>query len=116
MLWSRISSLYGEDYAFDLEKPNPAKHIVDFWKCRKVSEEQHANMTIDCLSLSVPLPKISATSKRSLVVKIPIAVVSRTMRKGDELVIFVPPKPKVHAEKRMLATTAPAATKQKVKR
>ena len=95
-----------EHRTFDVE--NPIKTVlIEFWKLRRVSSKDKANMAIDMECVNVPIPGMS-----SMVVAVPKAVLTKDVHKGDELVLHINATPKKENEKRALPTPRPKSASQ----
>ena len=98
---------------FTLDKPDVKEYpALEFWKLRKVSVEEHANMTIGSVNIPVTLPKIDSSVLKLVYVEVPTAVTCASVRLGDELVLYVPPKEKQDSNKKVL----PVAYEPKIKK
>ena len=85
----------GDRLRFDLDRPDPNQYIFEFWRCRKVADESHANMKLTTVEFPVPLPKTLLPKNcmpKTMTVHIPIAKWAIHVKQGDELVIFIPQK------------------------
>ena len=91
-------------YQFELHKPCP-KTIVEFWKVKRVSNKEHANM-----EMTVVQENITVTGLRigKVPAEVPCAVLFKDVHKGDELVLYVPAAPKT-GTKRFNAQFQPVA-------
>ena len=88
---------------FTIDKPDAREYpAIEFWKLRKVSVEQSANMSIDSVNIAVHLPKINSGIRKSVYVSVPTAVSCKPVRKGDELVLYVPPMEKTENTTKVL--------------
>jgi hypothetical protein len=92
-----------DDITFQMVKPDPKKFDVPYWRVRRVDDETHSNMVIELINRNVSVPIIKGVSVASpTIVKVPSAVLKKDVRPGDELVLYVPPKPKTVKEKRSI--------------
>lgn len=75
-----------------------------FWKIRRSSDETCCNMKMAIVNAKVPLPKMSSVESKvpkHVIVTVPYAVLSKPVRQGDELVLYVPDK-KAQAKSKVL--------------
>ena len=76
-----------------LDRPSdPPSLTLEFWRARRTSEKDHSNMVIKMTDVECRLPTVPGLPQ-SVVVRIPTAVTSKKLRKGDELVLHIPGKP-----------------------
>jgi hypothetical protein len=95
---------------YTIETPDVKQCAVDFWRMRKVTDnKEHANMEVTMLDVTVPLP--AKWGVKSVIAKVPAAILTKTVVKGDELVLFVNTKAKPIVEKRALAMVIESRTK-----
>ena len=88
---------------FEIEKPDPKKVVVDFWKVRKVAEQEHSNMKLEMIEQSVTVPtmkEIGTAASSPIVVSVPSAVLTKDVNIGDELVLHVPKAEKPDKKKK----------------
>ena len=98
-------------YMFSLEKPNKECQkgcYIEFWKLRRTGEKADSNMELGTIEIKVPLPKIGKLAK-SVDVVVSKACLCKQVSKGDELVLYVPQKPKETKKRQMIAITKPVA-------
>ena len=86
---------------YNIEPPDVKQCAVEFWRMRRVAEKENANMEITMLEVTVPLP--AKWGVKSIIAKIPAAILTKKVVKGDELVLFVNTKAAKPVEKRALA-------------
>ena len=88
---------------FNVEKPDMSLlHMIEFWRMRRVSEQDHANMVISMVEVEYLLPKRVYGLPKSVIVKVPTAVPCKKIKKGDELVLHIPAKQKVQNTEKLL--------------
>ena len=98
---------------FEIDKPDQKKVSIDFWKVRKVSDEENSNMKIAMVEQNVTVPtikEVGAAASIPIVVSVPSAVLTKDVQVGDELVLHVP-----RAEKPDKKRTLNVASKPKAK-
>ena len=81
--------------------PN-SKKILEFWRMRRTSERDHANMELSMVDVTCPLGKFGKGFPKTIVVEVPQAVLFKKVAPGDELVLFVPGKKKAEKTERFL--------------
>lgn len=98
---------------FEIDKPDQKKVSIDFWKVRKVSDEENSNMKIAMVEQNVTVPtikEVGVAASIPIVVSVPSAVLTKDVQVGDELVLHVP-----RAEKPDKKRTLNVASKPKAK-
>ena len=83
-------------YKFQMTKPEPNHHpLVEFWRVNRVDSEKNANMKIEMITRTIPLPKITRYDVTSpMSVSVASAVLTKDIAKGDELLLYAPFKKK----------------------
>ena len=97
-----------------IERPmDPPSLTLEFWRARRTPEKDHSNMVISMTEIECRLPTVPGLPE-AVVVKVPTFVPSKRLRKGDELVVYVPGKPKKDKTEKLLPVVAePAPKKQR---
>ena len=101
---------------FNIEKPDMTMlHMIEFWRMRRVSEKDHANMVISMVDVEYSLPEHVKGLPKTLIVKVPIAMPCKKVKVGDELVLHIPAKQKAEKTEKLLPVRQePAQKKQKI--
>lgn len=99
---------------FNITKPADAANVVTFWNLRKVSDKDNSNMHLEWTNVNVPIPKIGGINK-TMMVKVCVAVISKTIEPTDELVMYVPSVKVQKEPKRAInAVSEPADKKARI--
>ena len=97
---------------FEIDKPDQKKVSVDFWKVRKVSDEENSNMKIEMVEQNVSVPTmkdIGVVASIPIVVSVPSAVLTKDVQVGDELVLHVPKAEKPDKKRTLNVASKPKA-------
>ena len=97
---------------FEIDKPDQKKVSVDFWKVRKVSDEENSNMKIEMVEQKVFVPTmkdVGVAASVPIVVSVPSAVLTKDVQVGDELVLHVPKAGKPDKKRPLNVTARPTA-------
>ena len=87
---------------FNIEKPDMEMlQVLEFWRMRRSTEKENANMQISMVEVVCPLPKLKGMPK-SVTVQVPTAVPFTKIAPGDELVLYVPAKQKKEKVEKLL--------------
>ena len=102
---------------FILDKPDNKQTSIDFWKVRRVHVEEHANMKISMVDQKVMSPAMPSYKDEGItssnLVAVPTAVLTRDVKRGDELVLFVPKAKQEEKKRPQNIVFAPASKKVK---
>ena len=85
-----IATLPPVDFNIDRPPEMDALQTWEFWRARRSSDKDNANMHISMVEVTCPLPKLAKDFPRSVVVKVPTAVPFKKIAKNDELVLYIP--------------------------
>ena len=69
-------------------------------------------MELAMIDVRVPLPDLAPDTPKSVVVKIPVAILSKKVVPGDELVLYVPAEEKQRDDKKVLAVACEPKAKK----
>ena len=98
---------------FNIEKPDMEMlQVLEFWRMRRSSEKDHANMEISMVEVTCPLPKLGKGTPKSVVVRVPTAVPFKKVAPGDELVLHIPAKQKEQKVEKLLPVLQEPAMKK----
>ena len=102
---------------FILDKPDNKQTSIDFWKMRRVHDEEHANMKISMVEQKVMSPAMPSLKDEGItssnLVAVPTAVLTRDVKRGDELVLFVSKAKQEEKKRPQNIVFAPASKKVK---
>ena len=97
-----IATLPPVDFNIDKPPEMDALQTLEFWRVRRSSDKDNANMHISMVEVTCPLPKLAKDFPRSIVVKVPTAVPFKKIAKNDELVLYIPEEKKKTEKKEKL--------------
>ena len=90
-----VATTTSQSFVFVVDKPDMgAKLALEFWRMRRHSDKDYCNMELSTVDVTMPIPSLGKGYKKSVVVTVPIAKPFKDIGKGDELVLFIPPKKK----------------------
>ena len=97
-----------------VDRPSdPLSQTLEFWRVRRTSEKDHSNMVIKMIDVECRLPTVPGLPQ-SVVVRVPTAVPAKKLKKGEELVLHIPGKPKkVNTDKLLPVAVEPSQKKQR---
>ena len=97
---------------FEIDKPDQKKVSIEFWKVRKVSDEENSNMKIEMIEQNVSVPTmkdVGVAASSPIVVSVPSAVLTKDVQVGDELVLHVPKAEKPDKKRTLNVASKPKA-------
>ena len=100
---------------FNVDKPdltNPDLGQLAYWRMRRVSDKQHANMEHTTVEVTCPLPKLGKSFPKNVKVHVTVATLISTAAAGDELVLFVPAKEKQQSTAKCLPVASEPTAKR----
>ena len=109
-------AILGGKYKFRMDKPDGRRHVlVDYWRVKRTGDEKHANMKVEMIERTIPLPNIARFDVTSpMSVSVPSLVVTKAIQKGEELVAHVPVKKKDVAKRTFVEVKPKVEPKSKV--
>ena len=88
---------------FNIEKPDMEDlQLFEFWRMRRCSDKDSANMEISMIEVAHALPKLVNGIPKSVTVQVPTAVPFTSVAPGDELVLYVPARQKAEKVDKLL--------------
>ena len=79
---------------FNIDRPGlDVEQFLEFWRMRRSTEKDNANMEISMVEVTRPLPKLKDIPE-SVVVQVPTAAPFKTIAPGGELALYAPAKQK----------------------
>ena len=101
--------------SFNIDRPDmkvPAYNEIVFWKLRRVHDKACSTMQISTIEVNVPLPKIQKNMDKQVNVRVPIAIPSKAVAHGDELVLYIPAAKKSNVASSSLAVCSEPVPKK----
>ena len=100
-------------HTFVVEKPDmEAKLAMEFWRMRRQSEKEHANMEMSTVDVTIPLPNLGKGHSKKMTVTVPIAKSFKDIGNGDELVLWAPVAKKAEKTDKLLPVMQEPALKK----
>jgi len=87
---------------------------IVFWKIRRTSDKDASNMVMSSVVVKVTMPKLDKSIGKTLDVQVPVAVLSKKVNAGNELLLYVPTKQTKKVEMSgVIVMSEPVQKKQK---